>query len=167
MNTAKLYIYNLLAIFMPPSRFYGLKRRLLRWAGASIGENVRVVSTARFHLTGRLEIGENSYIGDYVLIAGGDATVRIGSNVSIGPRCTLVTGSHELYTEPGIAAGRGYSHSINIKDGVWLGASSTVLAGVTIGRASVIAAGGVVIDEILDSSVVGGVPARPLGKNRQ
>lgn len=46
----------------------------------------------------------------------------------------------------------------------WLGTRSMVLGGVTVGIGGVAAAGAVVADDIADYTVVGGVPAKPIGE---
>lgn len=160
MNSARLFLTNALMSIIPLTRGFALKRALLRWSGAEIGRNVRVVSSARFHLTGRLVIGDDTWIGHEVLVIGGGADVVIGSNVDIAPRVTLVTGTHELFTLKDRAAGRGYSLPITIEDGAWIGATSSVLGGITIGRMSVVAAGALVNKNVLPGCVCGGVPVR-------
>ena len=147
---------------MPPTRCFAIKRALLGWAGADVGTNVRIVSSARFYLTGRLIIGDDTWIGHEVLVSGGDADVVIGSKVDIAPRVCLLTGSHELFTIAGRAAGKGYSLPITIADGAWLGASSTILGGVTVGLCSVVAAGALVNRDVKPGRVFGGVPAREI-----
>ena len=162
MNPIRLFVLHLLMVFMPPTRCFALKRTLLRWAGAQVGTNVRIVSSARFYLTGSLVIGNDTWIGHEVLVVGGDAAVAIGSKVDIAPRVSLITGSHELFTSEDRAAGKGYSLPIIIEDGAWLGASSTILAGVTVGRCGVVAAGGLVNCDVKPGWLFGGVPAREL-----
>jgi acetyltransferase-like isoleucine patch superfamily enzyme len=160
MYSSRLYFVHLLFALIPLTRFYSLKRKLLRWAGAKIGSNVRVVSSARFHLTGSLVIGDNTYIGEEVLFVGGDAEIKIGSNVSIGPRVTIVTGTHELFTVNGQAAGKGFSAPIIIENGVWIGASATIIAGSKLRESCMVAAGALVNREVSAYQVVGGIPAR-------
>jgi maltose O-acetyltransferase len=162
MSAVRLFVVHLLMALMPPTRCFTLKSALLRWAGAEIGANVRIVSSARFYLTGRLFIGGDTWIGHDVLVAGGDADVVIGFKVDIAPRVLLVTGSHELFTIEGRAAGKGHSLPILIEDGAWLGASATILGGVTVGRCSAVAAGALVNRNVRPGSLVGGVPAREL-----
>lgn len=162
MSSVRLFVMRLLMIFMPPTRCFALKSALLRWAGATIGRNVRIVSSARFCLTGRLAIGDDTWIGHEVLIVGGDADVVIGSKVDIAPRVLLATGTHEFCTIVGRAAGKGYSLPITIEDGAWLCASSTILGGVTVGRCSIVAAGALVNRNVKQGSLSGGVPAREL-----
>lgn len=53
---------------------------------------------------------------------------------------------------------------IIIKDHVWIGVGATVLQGVTIGEGAVVAAGAVVTKDVEPYTVVGGVPAKVIGK---
>lgn len=145
---------------IPSTRYFGLKRSLYRWCGATVGSNVRIVSSARFYLNGKLAIGDNTWVGHEALIIGGAADISIGDNCDIGPRVSLVTGSHRFGGVKGRAAGEGYSESIYLEDGVWLGASVTVLGGVTIGAGSMVAAGALVREDVSTSVVVAGVPAK-------
>ena len=162
MKTSRLYVMHLLMACMPPTRCFALKCALLRWAGAKVGSSVRVCSSARFYLSGHLVIGDDVWIGHEVLIVGGDSDIVIGSRVDIAPRVTLVTGSHELFTEKDRAAGKAYGLPIIIEDGSWLGVSSTILGGVTVGRCGMVAAGALVTRDVKAGSVFGGVPAREL-----
>ena len=47
-----------------------------------------------------------------------------------------------------------------IEDDCWIAANSIILAGVTIGQGSVVAAGSVVTENVPAYSVVAGVPAK-------
>lgn len=152
---------------MPPTRMFALKRALLRWAGATVGDNARIVSTAKFHVCGKLEIGSNTWIGHEVIIVGGDAEVQIGAEVDIAPRVTIVTGSHEAFGLPGKAAGKGYSKPVHIGDGAWIGAGSTVLGGVRIGPQTIVAAGALVRKDTAPKTIVGGIPAKVISTENQ
>lgn len=162
MKPARLYLVHLVFGLIPPTRCFRLKRTLLRWSGAKVGEDVRIVSSVRFLLTGRLSIGDGTWIGHEVLIVGGRADVTIGANVDIAARVSIVTGSHELFGIPGRAAGKGFSRPIQIMDGVWIGAAAIILGGVVVGQRSMIAAGAVVHRDVPARAVVGGVPAREI-----
>lgn len=165
MNTKKLFVLHLIFRLLPPTRMFAFKRGLLRWAGAKVGTNVRVASTASFHLTGALSIGDGTWIGHDVLIVGGDAPVSIGARVDIAPRVVIVTGSHHIGTSDK-AAGSGYSRPITIHNGAWIGACALVLGGVTVGSNAIVAAGAVVIHDVRERSTVGGIPAKNLSYDK-
>jgi acetyltransferase-like isoleucine patch superfamily enzyme len=59
---------------------------------------------------------------------------------------------------------RGDAFKVVVEDDVWIGHGAIILSGVTIGKGSVVAAGAVVNKDISLYSIVGGVPARVLGK---
>ena len=86
-------------------------------------------------------------------------TVTIEKNVSIGPRVQFECTNHGLKMQdgrrPGTCAGR-----IHVEQEVWIGAASIILAGVTLGKGSVVAAGSVVTRDVEPYSLVAGVPAR-------
>lgn len=50
--------------------------------------------------------------------------------------------------------------NIEVGDGVWIGANSTILPGIVIGEGSVIGAGSVVTKDVDPDVVVAGNPAR-------
>jgi len=52
------------------------------------------------------------------------------------------------------------SAPVIIEDRVWIGCQAIILAGVTIGRGSVVAAGAVVTKDVPSGMLVGGNPAR-------
>lgn len=139
---------------------------MLRWAGAHIGNNVRIVSSARFYLSGELSIGDNTWIGEDALVVGGNADVKIGCNVDIGPRVVIVTGSHRLWETSMRAAGSGYSEPIVVSDGVWIGACATVLGGVTIGECAMVASSSLVNRSIEPFTAVAGIPSKLVKRYR-
>ena len=49
-----------------------------------------------------------------------------------------------------------------VDDDVWIGANVTILKGVHIGRSSIVAAGAVVVKDVPEFAIVGGVPAKIL-----
>ena len=152
----KYYIVNLIIFFLPSSRFFSLKRFLLKKCGAVIDKNVRVM---RIRVQGvKLFIGNNTFIGDETLIMGGDSRVIIGDNCDISSRVNIITGTHEFGSKEQ-AAGKGYSEDIVIEDGVWIGFGATILHGVTIGKGAVVAAGSVVTKNVDAYSLYAGVPA--------
>ncbi len=124
-------------------------------------------------------LGRYSVIEDFCCInnAVGDVTIgdytRVGlSNVVIGP---VKIGNHVNLAQHVAISGLNHNYEdieknideqgvstqqIIIEDNVWIGANATILAGVTIGEHSVVAAGSVVNRSIPPYSVCVGIPAR-------
>lgn len=102
------------------------------------------------------DFGKNTRVGRNVFInhacefmdRGG---ITVGDDVLIGPKVNLVTISHPV--DP---ATRRSTHCapIVIETGVWLGATVSVMPGVTIGENAV------VTRDVPRNTVVGGIPAR-------
>ena len=84
-----------------------------------------------------------------------------GDNVFIAPNCVFSTAGHPLDVEQR-NQGLEYAYPIRVGDNVWIGASVTVLPGVTIGSNTVIDAGSVVNRDIPDGVVAVGSPCRVL-----
>ena len=55
-------------------------------------------------------------------------------------------------------------HSVTIGNDVWIGHGAVILAGRSIGDGAVVAAGAVVSRDVAPYSIVGGVPAREIGR---
>lgn len=83
--------------------------------------------------------------------------VEIGDNCLIGHQVVFATLNHAL--DPELRAGM-YPAPIKLGKNVWVGSHATLLAGVTVGDNSVIAAGAVVTRDVPANTVVGGVPAK-------
>ena len=109
-----------------------------------------------------LKLGDNSNIGPYSWI-GCSGYIEIGARVLMGPRVNLLGENHNFDDGGAPIKSQGVTReSIFIEDDCWLGAGSSVLAGVTVGHDSIVAAGAVVTDDVPPFSIVGGVPARLL-----
>lgn len=126
----KYYLINLLMLFLPHSRFFSLKRRLLKFAGVSVGKNVCV---QHIRLLGsKLFIGDNTFIGAETMISGAvSSKLVIGKNCDISNRVNFILGTHKIGNS-NHRAGRGYGKDIIVEDGVWIGFASTILPGVHI-----------------------------------
>lgn len=161
MKTSGLWLYRLITVLMPETRFFEFKVWLLRWCGAAIGENVRICSSVVILGNGKLTIGDDVWIGHgCMLIANGVAEIKIGSYVDIAPQVLMTTGSHKIDSFGNHIAGQGIGEDINVGDGAWIGMRACILPGVSIGKKSVVAAGAVVTKSCDGMSLVAGCPAQ-------
>lgn len=151
MSPFKLWVYRRLTSWLPESRGYEFKTALLRWAGAKIGRNVSIYSSTLIVGNGALEIGDDVHIGALGYIHPvAPAGITIESHADIGPRVTLLTGSHEIDPSGDHIGGKGIVAPVTIGSGSWLGARATILPGVTLPPKTLVAAGAVVTKFPLD-----------------
>ncbi|KAF7903550.1 uncharacterized protein EAF01_006599 [Botrytis porri] len=105
-------------------------------------------------------IGKNVYINRDVSIFD-SAPVQIGDRVLIGPGVCICTDTHEVDAVSRKQSQAGsYAKPIVIGDDCWIGGRAVIVAGVTIGNGSTVAAGAVVVKDIEANCLVGGVPAK-------
>lgn len=110
------------------------------------------------------DCGKNLHIGKNVFINSGcrfqdQGGITIGDGALIGHNVVMATLNHSEDPET-----RGNLHPapIHIGRNVWIGASATILPGVTIGDGAIVGAGFVVTRDVPENMIVTGVPARIL-----
>lgn len=123
----------------------------------------------------RLQIGRNTAINGGTMFVLADR-ITIGDNVWISFDCLIL--DHDGHASdpsirrqdlPDFFGGRPKDWSvvkrspISIEDDVWIGARAIILKGVTVGQASIVAAGAVVTKDVPAYSIVGGNPATIIG----
>lgn len=124
--------------------------------GSDIDESVRVFPPFNINYGKSTTFGKGSFVnfGCTFLALGG---ITIGEGVFIAPHCVLAT---EYHPEDPETRHTLLTMPIVVKKNAWIGASATILAGVTIGENAIVAAGAVVTKDVPDKAVVGGVPAK-------
>jgi acetyltransferase-like isoleucine patch superfamily enzyme len=129
-----------------------------------VGNNTRFGYSTRIDagFEGNISIGANTLIDDYCFITA-QSSIVIGKNVLIAASC-MITDFNHRYTDRNLPiTAQGYEQKkVVIDDNVWIGSGSIVLAGVHIGKGSVIGAGSVVTRDVPPNSVVAGNPAVPI-----
>jgi len=93
--------------------------------------------------------------------------VTLGDDVIIGPQVIVVSNNHVWSDPTRTIRSQGLEGApITIERDVWVGGQAVILAGVTIGEGSVVAAGAVVTRDIPPWSIVTGVPGAVTGSRR-
>ena len=110
------------------------------------------------NMVGDITIGTQCRIGLVNTIIG---PVKIGNNVTLAQNI-LIAGLHHNYTDTQrtIISQGVRTSKITIEDDVLIGANSVVLAGITIGRHSIIGAGTIVTKSVPPNTVVAGNPGK-------
>ncbi len=108
------------------------------------------------------DFGKNIHFGKRIFLNSGchfqdQGGIYIGDDVLIGHNVVLATINHDLNPKNNR---RNHYAPIHIGDRAWIGSNATILAGVTIGKWAVVAAGAVVTKDVPDYAIVGGVPAK-------
>jgi putative colanic acid biosynthesis acetyltransferase WcaF len=137
----------------------GVKSRILRLFGAKIGRGVNFKPHVRIKYPWRLTIGDHCWIGQGVWIDNIE-DVTIGSHVCVSQLAYFCTGNHDHRS-------RGFdlfAKPIVVESGAWVGARVTLMGGVTVHANAIAAAGAVVVKSVLAATIVGGNPAREIGR---
>ncbi len=115
---------------------------------------------------GSLEVGENTWIGQYNNIRTGNASISIGKNCLISQFCSLIGANHKITRGKIIRQSPLDTRKVNIKigDDVWLGAGSTIMPGVILENGCVVGANSVITKSIPGDEIWAGVPARKIGQ---
>ena len=144
-----------------------VKKSFLVFMGAKIGKNAIFYPGVWIAPGKNLIIGDDVNLAKDVLIttAGG---VTIGDRTLIGYRTQILSANHEIMPigERTPVSGNVFKPVVIEKD-VWLGAACIVLPGVRIGEGAIVAAGSLVVKNVLPNSIVGGVPARVINMRKQ
>lgn len=111
--------------------------------------------------TGFLQIGEHCLLQPYAAMNASGAGIVIGNYVIFGQMVSIHAGSHVFSDPDRMIRKQGTTHKgVVIEDDCWIGAKTTILDGVTVGRGSVVGAGAVVTKSLPPLSVAVGNPAR-------
>ncbi len=130
--------------------------------GTSIWHWVQVREGAR--IGARCVLGKDVYV-DKDVVVGDECKIenfatlyhglRVGSQVIIGPHACFTNDTY-----PRAMSSDWQIVPTVVEDGSSIGANATILCGVTIGRAAMVAAGAVVTKDVPPHALVAGVPAK-------
>jgi len=139
--------------------FHFIRNNVFRLCGVSIGRNSTFHTGARFFQPQNIKVGQGTIIGFRVFLDGRDA-LKIGSHTDIASEVMIYNSEHNL-SDPQMTA---TEEPVHIGDYVFIGPRAIILPGVTIDDGAVVAAGAVVTKDVPEKTIVGGVPAEPIGK---
>ena len=115
-----------------------------------IGNNVSIGTCSNVEFDNIIGNGTRIHSGCFIEMA------RIGGNVFLGPNVVLTDDPHPM----GCPYYKKCKGGVVIEDMAKIGANSTILPGVVIGKNSLIGAGSVVVSDVPPDEVFAGNPAR-------
>jgi maltose O-acetyltransferase len=167
-RAVKFVAYTLLLIPYRWLLFPPLRALYLRLLGAHIGRQTVIHDVHFFNLyrTGLqgLSIADKCFLGDECLIDLADR-VELAEEVTLAERVTILTHTNVGYEDhPLQQYFPAYAAPVRLERGAFIGASVTLLPGITIGECAFVAAGSVVNRDVEAFTVVAGVPAKAIRK---
>lgn len=125
--------------------------------GAIIRDQVEIHDNAVIMMGAVINIG--AVVGQGSMI---DMGAVLGGRATVGKHCHVGAGAVLAgVVEPASAT------PVVIEDDVLIGANAVILEGVRVGRGAVVAAGAVVVSDVMPETVVAGVPARVIKRKDQ
>lgn len=141
--------------------FHFIRSLIYRADGIKMGRNVHIHMGAQFFEPEGIEIGEGTIIGQNVFLDGREK-LRIGKFVDIASDVMIYNSEHDIDSEDFHAV----SAPVEIGDYCFIGPRVIILPGVKIGKGAIVAAGAVVTKDVVDFTIVGGVPAKVIGERK-
>lgn len=137
-----------------------IRYAIIKSISKNVGENVSIHPNVFLFDVENIRFGNNISIHPMCYIDGSGG-ITIMDNVSIAHNVTIMSSSHTyaLHDVPIKYQEMIYKETI-IKDNVWIGSKSTILAGITINSGSIVGANSLVTKDVKENVVIGGVPAK-------
>lgn len=139
----------------------------------SAGLDLHIGARARMWAPVGIRIGDHVYIGKDVHI---ECNADIGDYALIANRVAFVGRlDHDYHTvgipvrfSPWVGSDRSDAgrtrNQVIVEDDVWVGFGAILLSGVRVGRGAIVASGAVVVKDVAPYTIVGGNPAREIGR---
>jgi galactoside O-acetyltransferase len=114
---------------------------------------------------GTLEMGRDVALSPCVHLGADGGRVVIGQQTAVGPGTVIRAANHRFDDRERPIMGQGHvPGEVIIGQDVWIGANCVITPDVEIGRGAVVGAGAVVTRNVAPFDVVGGVPAKRIGR---
>jgi len=155
IEEATLFLFQIPAAL--PSHVF--RKFIYRLLGIKIGQNSFIHQGLTLYTIGGISVGEGTIIGEKATLDG-RGQLHIGDHVDIASEVMVYTSQHQINAADFCAQ----NAQVTIEDYVFIGPRAIILPGVTVGKGAVIGAGAVVTKSVLPGTIVGGVPAREIGR---
>jgi len=144
-----------------PRIFHPWRCLLLRLFGARLGVSVHPYPSARIWAPWNLVMGDHSCLSESVDCYCVDK-ITLGRNVTVSQNTHLCSASHD-FRDPAFPL---VTAPIVVQDEAWIAADAFIGPGVTVGEGAVVGARACVFRDVESWVIVGGNPARVIGRRR-
>jgi acetyltransferase-like isoleucine patch superfamily enzyme len=145
------------AFVAPEARLFAEPGRPIR-----IGPFASVAAEAFLH--GPVELGPSVSVNPRAHLDGGARGIVVGEGTRIASGAQLFAFDHGMAHGRPIRSQAVRSRGIRVGADCWIGAGAGITDGVVVGDGAVVAMGAVVTQDVDAQSVVGGVPAKVIGR---
>lgn len=153
------YFLNYILSFFPSKhiRYFGLKM-----LGMKLQKNIRFYQGFHIRNPRNISISKGASIGPKVLLDG-RCGLYIGENVVLAYDSIIWTLNHD-YNDIHFC---GKGAPVRIEKYAWICSRSIILPGITVGEGAIVASGAVVTKDVAPYTIVGGIPAKTIGKREK
>lgn len=153
------YFINACLSYFPSKhmRYWGLKI-----SGMKLNKNIRFYQGFHIRAPKKITIEEGVSIGPKVLLDG-RCGLFIGKNAVLAYDCIIWTLNHD-YNDIHFC---GKGAPVKIGSNSWICSRAIILPGIIIGEGAIVASGAIVTKNVEPYTIVGGVPAKVIGKREK
>lgn len=153
------FLYNELITHLPSRT---VRKCFLRAILKKLGKNTSILMHTKFMNPRGISIEDGAAINQYCILDGRGSPLTIGKNADIATHTHLWTLEHDPHSNDHTTR----TKPVTVGPNAWIASRCTILPGVTIGRACVIACGSVVTKNTDPFTIYGGIPAKKLSDRR-
>jgi acetyltransferase-like isoleucine patch superfamily enzyme len=148
----------LMRCFYPMGQDVTLEAGVRLW-GRGIVLGSRLMLDRHTTVLGPVSLGSGIYINQFCILSQG---VTIEDNVLLGYNVVVFGDSRAMTNNPNQRGGPAVTHQTWIEKGAFIGARSTIMPGVRVGKGAIVAAGSVVTKDCEPNALYAGVPAKKI-----
>jgi len=160
-NDFFIFTWRVFFSWLPSMPGRWIRRVVLKLCLAESGVGLEIGEDVHIEYPRRMRLGNNVWFGRkcHISAPGG---ITIGNDVMIAHDTCLETAGHDIDPSQLLRKAKIVYGPITIGNNCWLGTRTTVLYNTTIGNNVIVAAGAVVVKDIPENCVYGGIPAKKI-----